>query len=120
MILMRALGLDQDTDRTGKSVPFWRHAWNEIRRSRGQAIQAGVQEHEIVDEQLQMILKRLMPEIRSKSVDNESFSISIPDAGDIQGRFDFSRVLEVETGFRVPESALRMILPLETIEQWRV
>jgi hypothetical protein len=120
VILMRALGLAGDDEGTArKTAPFWRQAWNEIRRSRGQAIQAGVHEHEIVDEQLQTILKRLMPEIRSKAAGEQRFVIAIPGGGDIQGEFEFSIVLNVQFGFRVPEPLLRTVLAPEAIEQWR-
>jgi hypothetical protein len=121
LILLRALGLagDDENKRQEKTLPFWRHAWNEIRHSRGQAIQAGFHEHEIVDEQLQAILARLMPEIREMSRSEQRFAISIPNGGDIQGRFEFAVVVEIESGFRVPESVLRTVLPLDAIEQWR-
>jgi hypothetical protein len=121
VILMGALGLAGDEEGKGglKAVPFWQRAWNEIRRSRGQAIQAGVQEHEIVDEQLQTIVRQLMPDIRLRSKAARSFSITIPSGGDLRGSFEFSVVLETESGFRAPESQLRTILPTDAIEQWR-
>jgi hypothetical protein len=119
-ILLRVLGLEGRNELVAgrKSVPFWRLAWDEVRRSRGEAIQAGFQEHEIVDDELRGILTKLLPDVRQKAAVHERFELSIPATNDIKGTFIFHPVCGTEEGFRAPESALRAVLSLEAIEQW--
>jgi hypothetical protein len=120
-ILMRVLGHTDANEVTvgSRRLPFWRLAWNEIRRSRGEAIQAGVQEHEIVEQALHAILQSLLPEVREKSGSTMNFMVKIPSTHELKGVFEFFTVGCIEEGFRVPDSELRRVLPLTIIDSWR-
>ncbi len=117
-ILVKVLGLDNEgTAMPG--VPWWRWAWAEIGRSRGEAVQAGVQEQEIVEEQLIGILQCLLPQIRENTATNDGFHIDIPARPDVHGSFVFFKVSAIEHEFHVPEADLKVVRELKVIEQWR-
>ena len=120
-ILLRVLGLDVDSDTNARprSAPWWQLAWNEVRRSRGEAIQAGVQEHEIVEEQLLIILRKLLPQIRENASGKAGFSLEIPPGIELQGSLMFFKVCSIERGFNAPEAELKVIRELTAIDQWR-
>lgn len=63
------------------------HAWLEIRRSRGEAIQSGFVEKEIIDEQLLIILHELLPQIREGTAKKAAFEVRIPSTSDVLGSF---------------------------------
>lgn len=120
-ILIRVLGLsgaEAAPVRRHGSIPWSQLAWNEIRRSRGEASQAGMHEQEIVEEQTLVILRSLLPQIREKASANAGFHLHIPDGRDVKGAFLFFRVSAVEQGFLVPETELEIVCDLNTIEQW--
>ncbi len=119
-ILLRVLDIrDDEHSSSANQAPFWQLAWNEIRRSRGEAIQAGVQEHEIIDEELLAILTQLVPEIRSKAHQKDGFILLIPDRYGVKGLFLFFRVCGLEDGFRAAGADLKAVRELSAIDQWR-
>ena len=121
-ILLRVLGVDGDRNNSpGQKRPslFWQLAWNEVRRSRGEAIQTGVQEQEIVEEQQLVILRKLMPQIRDKALADTSFHLAIPAGNDMKGGFLFRKVCGIEEGFGAPETELKVVRELNLIDQWR-
>lgn len=119
-ILLRILDIrDDEHSSPANQPPFWQLAWNEIRRSRGEAIQAGVQEHEIIDEELLVILTQLVPDIRSKAGQKDAFIISIPDRYGIKGLFLFFKVCGLEEGFRAAGADFKVVRELGAIDQWR-
>lgn len=120
-ILLQVLGVgNEDSGRTHhKLPPFWQTAWNEVRRSRGEAIQAGFQEHEIVEEQLLVVLRKIVPQIREKALANEGFNLVIPATCEILGTFLFFKVCGIDEGFSVPTTDLRIVRQLDLIDQWR-
>ncbi len=120
--LISALGIDHDsTVPTSRALrrPWWEYAWNEIGHTRGEAIQSGLQEHEIIDEQLFLILRDLLPEIRRGTEMQDLFQIEIPHDRPLQGAVRFYKVRSIEEGFLVPDTLLRVICDVDTIEQWR-
>ena len=117
-ILVKVLGLKNDNS-VLTQFSWWRLAWAEIGRSRGEAVQAGVQEQEIIEEQLLGILRVLLPEIRDKATTNEGFTLSIPARTDVHGLFLFFKVSAIEHGFHAPDSELKVVRELKVIEQWR-
>jgi hypothetical protein len=121
-ILVSVLGIDHDATASSsvRRRPWWQYAWNEIGQSRGEAIQTGMQEHEIVDEQLFAILVELLPEIRSNAAAHEPFQIEIPPGRPLAGAVRFYPVRNIEEGFLVPDTVLKTVCDLDTIEQWRV
>ncbi|WP_155321392.1 hypothetical protein [Desulfosarcina ovata] len=98
---------------------LWQAAWKEIRRSRGEAIQAGVQAQEIIAEELLETLIKFIPIIREKSSTDKSFILTIPDRYELHGTVMFFKVVSIEAGFRIPETDLKMIRELDEIDQWR-
>lgn len=120
--LIRVLEIDHDTTLpTSRALrrPWWEYAWSEIAHARGEAIQSGLQEHEIIDEQLFLILRDLLPEIRRGAETQDFFQIEIPQDKPLQGAVRFYKVRSVEEGFLVPDTLLKVICDLDTIEQWR-
>lgn len=120
-ILLQVLGIwdEGNSKLEHRAPPFCQLAWNEIRRSRGEAIQAGFQEQEIVEEQLLAVLKKLIPQIRERSMTDQGFALDIPAGHEIHGTFLFFRVCAIEEGFNVPGADLRVVHELRTIDQWR-
>jgi hypothetical protein len=121
-ILIDALAIDQAvTQPTGRDTrPWWQRAWDEIRVTRGEAIQTGRQEHELVEQQALELLKSLLPEIRNKSVGVDGFRLQIPPGHDLCGAFVFFKVLRIEDGFLAPETDIKFVRDLNTLEQWKV
>ncbi|MFZ4081795.1 MAG: hypothetical protein ACOYKN_11245 [Pirellula sp.] len=119
-ILVRVLGLDFDVDETakGRKAAWWQYAWNEVRRARGEAIQTGVQEQQIVDGQVMAALLAIAPDIR-KNVNQRMFQLAIPSDQPIHGAMRFYKVVAIEDGFRAPPGELRMLCELSRIDQWR-
>jgi hypothetical protein len=116
---VQVLDMDASPGRLPGGVAFWQEAWNEIRRSRGEAIQAGFQEHVIVEEELITVLTKLVPAIRDHASRDMGFSIPLPAASGISGQVLFLRVLAIDDGFTVPDTELKVIRELDHIEQWR-
>jgi hypothetical protein len=77
-------------------------------------------EHEVVDEQLFLILRDLLPDIRRAAETLDFFPIEIPPGKPLQGQVRFYRVRNIEEGFLVPDTLLKVISDLDTVEQWRV
>lgn len=121
-ILIGALDIDHDTLAGSPALrrPWWEYAWNEIARARGEAIQTGMQEHEIVDEQLFVLLNELLTQIRRLAQTETIFQVDILPDKPLQGAVRFYKVRSVEEGFLVPDTILKVITDLDTIEQWRV
>ena len=76
-ILIEVLDLDENrvVVHGHGSSPWWQLAWAEIQRSRGQAIQSGFLEKEIIEEELVTILRGLLPQIRKEATTNARFRL---------------------------------------------
>jgi hypothetical protein len=121
--LIRVLGIDHDAATPTSHMlrrPWWEYAWSEIGHARGEAIQSGLQEHEIIDEQLFLILRDLLPDIRRGLETQDFFQIELPNDKPLRGAVRFYRVRSIEEGFLVPDTLLKVICDLDTVEQWRV
>jgi hypothetical protein len=118
--LVRVLGIEHDPA-AAKALhrPWWEYAWAEIARARGEAIQTGVQKSEIIYETMFGILNSLLPELRSRSRTETIFDITLPPER-LPGIVRFYKVRAIEDGFLAPDSMLREVCNLDTIEQWRV
>lgn len=121
-LLVHVLGIDHDAATAPRGVrrPWWEYAWSEIGHARGEAIQTGIQEHEIIDEQLFAIMNDLLPEIRRGAAAEPIFELEIPDGRDLTGAVRFYKVRSIEDGFLVPDPMLKVICDLDSVEQWRV
>lgn len=118
--LIDLLGIDFE-DRPSRSarLPWARYAWAEIAHARGEAIQTGLQEHEIVEEELLRILSELSEQIRVESAVGHNFAVELPSTQPLSGKINFYKIVSIEEGFLSPESAIKSISDLNTIEQWR-
>ena len=121
-ILISILGVEFDPSdpRAGSGIPWWKYAWKEIRRARGEAIQMGLQEHEIINDELCVLLNTLLPEIRTRVTTGSNFQLPIAEGKDVCGDFLFFKVLSAEEGFLAPDTELKCVRELTEIEQWRV
>lgn len=119
--LIRVLGIDHSVSEGSRALsrPWWEYAWGEIGHARGEAIQSGMQEHNIIDEQLFVILNDLLPDIQNHASSENVFQIEIPANRPLQGAVRFYPVRSVEEGFLVPDTILKTIYDLDSIEQWR-
>lgn len=121
-ILMNVLGIDFDdgVSANRRRAAWWQYAWDEIRRSRGEAIQRGTQEQQIRRSQVLNIVRSLDAEIRNK-LENSTFPFSIPisENQEYRGVFLFFSIHAIEEGFRVPPNELKKICELDRIDQWR-
>lgn len=120
-ILLDTLGVINVEDKAGKkqTVPWWQKAWNEVRRSRGEAIHAGFQAQELAEEYLIATLNKSIHQIRKKASESNSFFLDIHSGGEPEGKVFFFKVWNLEEGFRVPEGELKTIKELDAIDQWR-
>ena len=117
-ILISVIGVQSN----GRPVhtQWWRVAWKEIAESRGEAIQVGMQEQDIIAEERQRILAKRLPELRITAEAGDTFRFRIPHDESLEGTFTLYRLAGVERGFRVPRQRLEMITPLTETEAWRV
>jgi hypothetical protein len=120
-ILIQTLGITHEVSTASRTLrrPWWQYAWIEIAQTRGEAIQTGVQEHEIIDEQLFLILMEYLPDIRRSAAAGSDFSFTIPTGKTLKGIVFFYPALSVEEGFRAPDTSLKQLCELDTLEQWR-
>ena len=120
-ILIRVLGIEDNEGSVGlhSAIPWWKRAWMEIRQSRGEAIQAGQLEQELVDEQLATILGTLLTDIRREASLGQSFELAVPAASGMSGTLRFFPVIAIEDGFSVPDGELRVVRSIAAIDQWR-
>ena len=119
-ILLNVLGFGEKMVQTRYGLrPFCELATLEIRRSRGEAIQTGLNEHEIVDEVLNNLLNDLIPEISSHASDDSSFKFTLdPDRG-LSGVLYFYKILSIESGFTVPQNEIDRHVHIDLCDQWR-
>lgn len=94
-------------------------AWHEVIKTRGKAIQTGMQEHRVAYERLMEFLNTRLPELHSEAKNNYTFNVSIPSLDDMSGMIVFHKIVAIEEGFLAPDCNLGKIYNLEEIEQWR-
>ena len=121
-ILIKTLGIDFDEPPPSRTArrEWWQYAWIEIAKARGEAIQTGLQEQEIINEQLFDILRQALPTIGEQARTNDNFVLKLPREKALEGAVQFYKVLAMEQGFLVPDVALRVVSEIDDIEQWRV
>lgn len=120
-ILIRVLDINDNADFSGphSAIAWWKRAWMEIRQSRGEAIQAGQLEQELVGEQLMTVLTSLLPDLMRLGSQHEAFDLAIPPSSGMSGVLDFLPVTAIEDGFSVPDGQFRIVQTLAAIDQWR-
>lgn len=121
-ILIRVLGIDFDAGDSPikQRAAWWQYAWDEIRRSRGEAIQMGFHEHQILEDQVMSAVKSLEDEVRD-NLNKAGFRLPIDANGkhELKGELQFYKILALEEGFRVPSGELKLFCELDRIDQWR-
>ena len=120
-ILLHVLGFgEKDKVVTKKGIEsFFRLASLEIRHSRGDAIQTGLEKQGIIDEELLKILLESLTEIGNHSTDRKLFRHQLdPDTG-ISGHLDFFKINSIESGFKVPESNINITMNIDNCDQWQ-
>jgi len=119
-IICRLMGLNYQVNFRGKQLPFWRAAWNEITISRGEAIQAGMQNSERLETVVLDGLSKINESLNLEISNNNKVIVKIP-SGEDGGYLPVTlyKILEIESGYRAPDCELRKILQLDYIQQWQ-
>lgn len=117
--LLGELGL-RSGSAPGNARLFWPEAaWREVRHSRGEAVQAGIEEHSIVTDELLKLVGSLLAELDDASRWRESLSLTLPPTSSFSGEIILHPILGVEEGFRVPADMLGVILASDEVDEWR-
>jgi hypothetical protein len=120
-ILLTVLGIGEgESGQSSRTTPWWQLAWNEVRRSRGEAISAAFEVHGIVEEKLLAILNQQLPAIRRQASEGRDFRVIMPAGSELSGEVAFHKVRDIEEGFAAPQNELRVVRELTLIDQWRV
>jgi hypothetical protein len=120
-ILIRNLDIDysKHTSDFSKKIPWIMAAWHEVTKSRGAAIQTGMNEQRAADDLVIEIIKSRLDEIIKQAVSKDNFHLTVSSGDDLPGIIAFHKIVAIEEGFLAPEGNLRTISDLEDIEQWR-
>lgn len=94
-------------------------AWHEVTKSRGVAIQTGMNEQRIADDLVVEIIESRLDDIIQQAANNDNFHLTVPSGDDLPKIIIFRKVVAIEEGFLAPDGNLRTISDLEDIEQWR-
>ena len=119
-IICRIMGLNHTVNFRGTQLPFWRAAWNEITISRGEAIQAGMQNSERVENMVSEEIRKINDTLNLEISEKNKIILKIP-SGEDGGYLPVTlhKILEIESGYRAPDCELRKILQLDYIQQWQ-
>lgn len=120
-ILVRVLEVGNEPAADGRrsQAPWWLRAWAEIARSRGHAVQVGMQEQEIIQGELMAILNSESAFLAHAAEEGRTFSFPLSRAG-LEGQIIFYHIEAIESGYRVPGAMLKTIASLEGAYEWRV
>ena len=107
-ILLEVLQQGRDDDRSSYDFDnkFVATAWNEIRMSRGEAIQFGTQEHSLVEEQKIEILKARISPIKNLLGGHNTLDFEIPDGYGVSGTINFREINYVDQVVSVHQSEI--------------
>lgn len=115
-ILIRTLGIQPDD---GGSVERWtRRAWSEIGRTRGEAIVQGRDDHANVEHEIMRSIAGEEARLTIKSFQSSQFTERLTEDCRFGGQVMFFRVMAVELGYSPPDSAIRVIIPMDEAEKW--
>jgi hypothetical protein len=122
-LLIEALSLDErlvSSTRHAGSRKGWVYAWNEIARSRGEAIQSGMLEHGALDQEVVRFLCEPSVLARVRRHDHlDTFVLDLTERTGISGEVRFHKVVATEAGYCAPESQLKQVLEVDAAAQWR-
>jgi hypothetical protein len=74
----------------------------------------------VVEQQALNILTKLLSDVRRKAIASAGFRIAIPNGEELSGGFVFHKIIAIEEGYLVPETEIRVVRDLNTVEQWRM
>lgn len=120
-ILIEVLGIEGEarTYPRSRRQAWSAAAWREIAHSRGVAIQHGTEGHEIIAEELEVLLNNEYVTFADQIKSGESFTWQIPEGRSLAGHVCLHAIHEIEDGYRCPEQFLKTIEPIETLLPWR-
>lgn len=118
LIGVLGIGFVAHERRVARRAAWWQYAWDEIRRSRGEAIQTGINEQQLCDQHLLDALRHRTDDIR-RQLDCSAFELAIPDGLAVAGMLRFYRVVSIESGLTAPRHEFRKLCELSRIDQWR-
>lgn len=103
----------------GQAVPGWRLAWAEVAASRSTAVEHGVMESAIVNEQLIVELRKELGHLRDMvSPDGGYRYLLTPESG-LAGSVRFDPVISIAPGFTAPPEEFGKPMKLLAAEQYR-
>jgi hypothetical protein len=100
------------------SKDLWKAAWLEVSRSRGEAIQAGVQEQERLHEKCLASLHAVRDSVSSGIAGGNDFNMPVPSGFRMTGTFIFMRIAGLEDGCRAPDRELRLVSDIDSLRRW--
>ena len=120
-ILMDVLrmGVDDNGAWNNRKIDWAVAAWAEVTRTRGKAIQHGAERHEIIAEELVTLLRNDWSLLAEKVTLGQSVKLPLPPGRTLSGVVHLHAIIEIEEGYRCPDSELGEIFPLERLLQWR-
>lgn len=121
MALLRAIQpWDHDMFTTAKDKTRWiNEAWLEVSRSRSAAINTGVVEHELIDEELVSILESGLEPSMLHRPQVPPFILYMEPGTPLDGHVDLYPILAVDAGYSCPRSKLRHLMTLEEAAKWQ-
>ncbi len=119
-ILIEALAIDLKilNENISDDRQWWERAWDEVRSSRGEAIQTGRKESVLIHEQTIETLRAMTTEIRERT--NNGDNACIRSLQGLKGVFRFFKIIDVDEGFAAPSSEIGLISDLSSLDKWRV
>ena len=98
---------------------LWSRAWKEIQDSNVKAMQNGMLEHDITNEQLISDLMPYVEELKYKASSGDDFYFALPSSSSLSGVVRFSRILDVSSGFKCPNEKLNVVENIADLEIYR-
>ncbi len=114
-ILMKVLGAHQASG----NPRFATEAWLEVRQSRGEAIQAGVNENARLIKRCINVLQMSIDQIVENNLRSSEFKVELNGEGGLYGTVYFMHIEGIEDGYRAPDSELRQLIELDDSVRWR-
>jgi len=113
--LMIFLGLNNE-----KGIEWCKRAWDDVRRSRGEAIQDGRIAHDEMETELACVLNHDIENLKKQLQNNESIKYKIPTWSKLVGDLHLYRITNIQDGYRVDSNELYKYRNPKDIQRWRV
>jgi hypothetical protein len=113
--LMIYLGLNNE-----KGIEWCKRAWDDVRRSRGEAIQDGRIAHEEMETELAYVLNQDIENLKKHLQSNESIKYKIPTWSKHVGDLHLYQITNIQDGYRVDSNELYKFHNSKDIQRWRV